>query len=97
MALIPGLGWTAFVRRVQAMIRSAVLQVAAWMVAAGLLLISQAAADEPAAGKKLTTQELAEWIDQRFAVEYKRDGVTPAEAVDDATFLRRTFLDLQGR
>lgn len=57
---------------------------------------------EPPAGgaasrTKITTQDLADWIDQRFEAEYKRAGVTPAEAVDDATFLRRAFLDLQGR
>ena len=50
-----------------------------------------------AAKRKLTPQDLADWIDQRFEEEYKRAGVTPAELVDDATFLRRAFLDLQGR
>jgi hypothetical protein len=49
------------------------------------------------AKRKLTPQDLADWIDQRFEEEYKRAGVTPAELVDDATFLRRAFLDLQGR
>lgn len=58
-----------------------------------------APAAQPAAptGPKLTTQELADWIDARFAAEYQRAGVTPSETVDDATFLRRISLDLQGR
>jgi hypothetical protein len=45
----------------------------------------------------MTSQELAEWIDVRFAQQYKLLGVEPGELVDDATFLRRLFLDLQGR
>lgn len=51
----------------------------------------------PVSRHKMTTQDLADWIDRRFEEEYKRAGVTPAEAVDDPTFLRRIFLDLQGR
>jgi hypothetical protein len=47
--------------------------------------------------RKLTTQELADWIDRRFEEEYQKAGVTPSPLVDDATFLRRAFLDLQGR
>lgn len=52
-----------------------------------------AAADTP----RMTTQELAEWIDARFAEQYQSAGVQPAALVDDATFLRRLFLELQGR
>ncbi len=69
------------------------------MIAAAVILVAGlvagAAADEPA--RKLTTQELADWIDQRFGEEYKAKGVESAEPVDDATFLRRSHLDLQGR
>lgn len=46
---------------------------------------------------RLTSQELAEWIDARFAEQYRAAGIEPAPQVDDATFLRRAFLDLQGR
>ncbi len=46
---------------------------------------------------KLTTQELADWIDQRFGEEYQIAGLKVGEPVDDATFLRRVHLDLQGR
>jgi uncharacterized protein DUF1549/uncharacterized protein DUF1553 len=68
-------------------------------VLVGSCLGSRLAADEGsvAAGRKLTTQELARWIDERFAKEYQRAGVAAARAVDDATFLRRLFLDLQGQ
>ncbi|OYV82032.1 MAG: hypothetical protein B7Z73_17445 [Planctomycetia bacterium 21-64-5] len=49
------------------------------------------------AGQKITSQELADWIDARFAQQYQERGEQPAPLVDDATFLRRLFLDLQGR
>jgi hypothetical protein len=80
------------------------------LLAAAVLVLGTCSivlADEPAtsekqpdpapAKRKLTPQDLADWIDQRFEEEYKRAGVMPAELVDDATFLRRAFLDLQGR
>src|SRR5262245_37883896 len=74
--------------------------------AAGSLVpgASSARADETAPANKttpakprLSTQELADWIDQRFAQEYEIAGLKVGEPVDDATFLRRSFLDLQGR
>ncbi|MDY3552764.1 DUF1549 and DUF1553 domain-containing protein [Gemmata sp. JC717] len=40
---------------------------------------------------------LAAVIDARLAAEWKKAGVAPAPAVDDATFLRRASLDLLGR
>ena len=70
------------------------------IAAAAVLVLSPLAWSQepaPASKRKLTTQDLADWIDRRFEEEYKRQGVEPAEAVDDATFLRRSFLDLQGR
>lgn len=48
-------------------------------------------------GVRLTSQELAAWIDARFAEQYKQLGDEQAATVDDATFLRRLYLDLQGR
>lgn len=62
---------------------------------------SRSNADEkPPAEKtaiKMTAQELADWIDKRFDAEYQKAGTKPGELVDDATFLRRVYLDLQGR
>ena len=52
-------------------------------------------AGEPAA--KMTSQDLADWIDQRFADEYQKAGTKLGALVDDATYLRRVSLDLQGR
>lgn len=52
--------------------------------------------DREAPGR-ITSQQLAEWIDARFAQQYQEMGVETAPAVDDATFLRRLYLDLQGR
>src|SRR5262245_44020837 len=55
-------------------------------------------ADAAAAkASRMTPQELGAWIDTRFTEEYKLEGVKPADIVDDATYLRRIFLDLQGR
>jgi hypothetical protein len=66
----------------------------AWLIPAGAWAQATPAATK---GGKLTTRELAEWIDARFAQEYQRAAAKPADTVDDATFLRRVFLDLQGR
>src|SRR5689334_2767616 len=49
------------------------------------------------AALKMTAQELADWIDKRFEEEYQKAGTKPGDSVDDATFLRRVYLDLQGR
>ncbi len=46
---------------------------------------------------ELTKPELAEWIDQRFADHFGEAGLRIPEVVDDATFLRRVYLDLSGR
>lgn len=66
---------------------------------ASLLRAQDAVESTPAstAAKKLTTQELADWIDERFARHYQAAGVEPGRTVDDATFVRRIYLDLQGR
>jgi hypothetical protein len=73
------------------MIRPWIAMMMVWLAA------SQAAyADESQRLRKLTTQELAEWIDQRFAAEYAQTHGAAPLLVDDATFLRRLFLDLQG-
>lgn len=40
---------------------------------------------------------LAAKIDQHLVEAWNRGGVKPAEVVDDATFLRRAYLDLVGR
>jgi Protein of unknown function (DUF1549)/Protein of unknown function (DUF1553) len=74
-----------------------------WLLAAvvvvGIGPEASRADESPAAAAKpkLTTQELADWIDRRFGEEYQIAGLNVGEPVDDATFLRRAFLDLQGR
>jgi hypothetical protein len=63
--------------------------------------VDWAVAQEPVAGasvagRKLTTRELADWIDQRFQSIWADYQVAPPPIVDDATFLRRVSLDLLG-
>ncbi|TXT22419.1 MAG: hypothetical protein FD138_3420, partial [Planctomycetota bacterium] len=57
-------------------------------------------ADEPAAStsvvSRLTTEELARWIDERFAAAWQDAKIDPPTVIDEATFLKRTFLDLTG-
>ena len=45
---------------------------------------------------KISSLELASWIDEKFAAEWKARGVTSPPTVDDATFMRRVYLDLLG-
>ncbi|MFM9966432.1 MAG: DUF1549 domain-containing protein [Planctomycetaceae bacterium] len=57
-------------------------------------------AEEPAAKRpadaRLTSDELARWIDERFAAAWEDSKIEPPAVIDDATFLKRTFLDLTG-
>ena len=58
-----------------------------------------AVADEPAVNSvptPATSQALAEWIDREFAATWKAGNIEPPAVVDDATFLKRVFLDLNG-
>lgn len=76
------------------MTRPIVYAVAIIAFAGALGHAQQSAAEQP---RRMSSQELAGWIDARFAEEYRRVGIEPADQVDDATFLRRLYLDLQGR
>lgn len=68
------------------------------LFALGFLIPALAPAQEAAPpATKLTAQELAVWIDRRFDDEYLKLGEPTVELVDDAAFLRRVSLDLQGR
>lgn len=77
--------------------RSVVTQ---WLMAFVLLGGAAVAAADPASGKavadSMTSDELAKWIDERFAVAWKDASIEPPAVVDDATFLKRTHLDLTG-
>lgn len=52
-------------------------------------------ADDPAATAD-PQQELASWLDNRFESRWKVNQVTPPPIVNDAVFLRRVYLDLNG-
>ena len=58
-----------------------------------------AAGDEPAATSaptQVTSQVLAEWIDREIAEVWQSGNIEPPKVADDATFLKRVFLDLNG-
>jgi hypothetical protein len=64
-----------------------------------LLLALPAAAAESESDRpdaNLTPTELAEWIDAEFLKLWREAKVEPSAVVDDATFLRRAYLDLNG-
>lgn len=45
---------------------------------------------------KISSLELANWIDERFESQWQASGVATPSIVDDATFMRRVYLDLVG-
>ena len=57
-------------------------------------------ADEPAVRRpvvsRLTTEELARWIDERFVAAWQDAKIDAPAVIDEATFLKRTYLDLTG-
>ncbi|MBI3866782.1 MAG: DUF1549 domain-containing protein [Planctomycetia bacterium] len=65
-------------------------------MAAGDSARAQPAADASERAPKHPSDQLATWIDERFAGLWKDAGLEPREVVDDATFLRRVYLDLVG-
>lgn len=68
-----------------------------FLLALAFLVPSLACAQQATPATKITPQELAVWIDRRFDEEYQKLGEPTADLVDDAAFLRRVSLDLQGR
>ncbi|MEX2137869.1 MAG: DUF1549 domain-containing protein [Pirellulales bacterium] len=70
-------------------------------VLAGLCVLltvqTPSAAAEPTGSARIATpHELAAWIDERLANHFVKTGAAQPALVDDATFLRRTYLDLVG-
>ena len=47
--------------------------------------------------EKLTSDQLADWIDNYFEQAWKDQGIIPAPPTSDSEFVRRVFLDLIGR
>jgi len=58
-------------------------------------VVSVQAADTPVATAD-PQLELSSWLDSRFEARWKQLNVKPPELADDATFLRRVYLDLCG-
>src|SRR5262249_15126261 len=59
---------------------------------------NEAETDHAAATKqKLSPEDLAAWIDGRFARAWVQEQIAPAPPTNDSEFVRRVFLDLIGR
>ncbi len=65
-----------------------------WFLAWTLLSACPLFAAEPL--PRLTSRELAERIDREFEATWLASNISAPAVVDDATFLRRTYLDLSG-
>ena len=61
-----------------------------------LMQVAVCNADEPEAAPRMSSESLAVWIDERFAETWQESKIVPSADVDDATFLKRTYLDLTG-
>ena len=62
------------------------------------LIVCRAAirAEEALAPTADPQRELSDWLDERFEQRWRSNGMEPPPIADDATFLRRVFLDLGG-
>lgn len=49
-----------------------------------------------AASNSPSSKELAKWIDATFETEWHKSNIVPPPVADDATFLKRLYLDLSG-
>ena len=58
--------------------------------------MASVSAEESSPKPVMSTTELANWIDERFAETWRKSQITAPQIVDDATFLRRVYLDLSG-
>jgi hypothetical protein len=67
-----------------------------WMLIPLLFGVRLVAAQDVPSAPKLSAQELAQWIDDQFAAVWQASDITPPPVVDDATFLKRAYLDLSG-
>lgn len=65
-----------------------------WFLAWMLCCSAGTFAAEPA--QRLTSRELAERIDREFDQVWRASKIEPPPVADDATFLKRAFLDLSG-
>ena len=65
-----------------------------WFLAWTLCCTAALSAADPAT--RLTTRELADRIDREFTAVWKDSKIEPPAVSDDATFLRRAYLDLSG-
>ena len=72
------------------------LLVAAACSASQALAQPTAQNEAPRRSPKISSLELAKWIDEQFAAEWQASGVDAPPVVDDATFMRRVYLDLIG-
>src|SRR5947207_425730 len=65
-------------------------------MATGDVARAQTAAANAERASKHPSDQLSQWIDSRFGELWKDAGAAQHEVVDDATFMRRVYLDLVG-
>lgn len=78
------------------MARNATLSLVAAFVSAWLTSLALAETNAPAAASVESASELAAWLDALVAKLWEENELEPAPVVDDATYLRRVYLDLLG-
>ena len=66
-------------------------------IAGGNIARAQAPPSPVTAAEKHSSDLLATWINARFEELWKEASVEQKETVDDATYLRRAYLDLVGK
>src|SRR5262245_57204790 len=74
----------------------AVVAACLWPDAAGAQKDAKDTATKDAGRPSHSSDELATWLDDRFEEFWKEADVAAFHVIDDATFLRRTYLDLVG-
>ncbi len=78
------------------MVRPAVLLIVASASVSFLAIASSTRSAATAGTPSTSVDDLVAWLDRRFVEHFQQEGAAPPSVVDDATYLRRVYLDLVG-